>query len=263
MSNFIHQLRLKENLSQEDVASAIGMSRQTFAQKEQNIDEFTLAELGKLSLFFELSVYDLITANQVQEPEIILEKASSPPEICTKMRDDRPQITVDPSRVEKFKQALLYILSKIGAKPNVGETVLYKLLYFIDFDYYELYEEQILGATYIKNHHGPTPIEMKKIIEQMVKDKQIEVCETKYFRHKQKKYLPLVEPNLSRFSAIELQHIDHELERLANKNAKSLSDFSHKDLPWIMTELGKPIGYEDVFYRTAITSVRVYEEEDD
>jgi len=31
-------------------------------------------------------------------------------------------------------------------------TVLYKILYFIDFDYYEKYEEQLMGALYIKNN---------------------------------------------------------------------------------------------------------------
>ena len=44
-------------------------------------------------------------------------------------------------------------------------TVLYKLLYFIDFDYYEKFEEQLVGATYIKNHFGPTPVEFKKIVD--------------------------------------------------------------------------------------------------
>ena len=71
---------------------------------------------------------------------------------------------VKPENLKKFKEVLLYILSKVGSKPNVGETVLYKLLYFIDFDYYEKFEEQFIGATYIKNHYGPTPIEFKKIV---------------------------------------------------------------------------------------------------
>ncbi len=46
----------------------------------------------------------------------------------------------------KFKEVLLYILGKVGSLPNVGETVIYKLLYFIDFDYFEMYEEQLIGS---------------------------------------------------------------------------------------------------------------------
>jgi hypothetical protein len=54
------------------------------------------------------------------------------------------RISVPAENVEKFKQALLYITQKIGALPNVGQTVLYKILYFCDFDYYEKFEEQLI-----------------------------------------------------------------------------------------------------------------------
>ena len=39
---------------------------------------------------------------------------------------------------KKLKNVILYILEKCAGKPNVGETVLYKLLYFIDFDNFEI-----------------------------------------------------------------------------------------------------------------------------
>ena len=61
------------------------------------------------------------------------------------MRISEPQLNV-----QKFRQVLLYILNKIGEKPNVDETVICNLLYFIDFDYYEKYEEHLIGATYEK-----------------------------------------------------------------------------------------------------------------
>ena len=60
-------------------------------------------------------------------------------------------------------------------------TVLYKLLYFIDFDYYEKFEEQLVGATYIKNHFGPTPVEFKKIVESMESKGELETVKSKYF----------------------------------------------------------------------------------
>ena len=40
-----------------------------------------------------------------------------------------------------------------------------------------------------------------------------------------------------------------------------LSDYSHKDVPWVGTEDGKIISYESVFYRTPETSVRIYGED--
>lgn len=90
-----------------------------------------------------------------------------------KKKSPRIRINIPQKNIGKFKEVLLYILNKIGSKPNIGETVIYKLLYFIDFNYYEKYEEQLIGATYIKNHHGPTPKEFKKVINEMIKKGEI------------------------------------------------------------------------------------------
>lgn len=139
--------------------------------------------------------------------------------------------------------------------------MLYKILYFCDFDYYEKYEEQLIGATYIKNHFGPTPREFSAIVEDMIKNGEIEEVKTKFFNKNQRKYFPVINPDLSIFTGRELQHIEEEIRRLGHKTAKELSDFSHQDVPWITADIGEDISYESVFYRTQKTSVRTYEED--
>ena len=67
------------------------------------------------------------------------------------------RISVPQENIEKFKQVLLYVLQKVGTKPNFDQTVLCHLLYFIDFDYYELYEAQLMGLKYIKSSLGAVP----------------------------------------------------------------------------------------------------------
>jgi len=175
----------------------------------------------------------------------------------------KPQIRINvPARnLETFKEVLLYILGKVGSKPNIGETVLYKLLYFIDFDYYEKYEEQLIGATYIKNKHGPTPVEFQKIVEKMIKEKEIEKVKSTYFTFPQTKYLPLRKPNLSKLKANEMELIEDVLCRLSDMNAVQISEYSHNDVPWLTTESGKEIEYESVFYRIAPYSVRDYSDD--
>ena len=153
---------------------------------------------------------------------------------------------------------MLYILNKVGSKPNIGETVIYKLLYFIDFDFYEKYEEQMIGATYIKNHYGPTPVEFKKIVGQMT-DKEIDRVKSSYFNFPQTKYLPLRKPDLTKLKASEVEIIDSVLSKLSDMNAGQISDYSHNDVPWLTTEEGEIIEYEAVFYRTAPYSVRDYD----
>ena len=251
MNNFIKRLREKNGYNQDKVAEALGISRQTYSLIENGKSEITYSQIEKLSNFFGISKTDLINQNErkieinVIEDNTIQEKSD--------IRIDIPQ-----KNINKFKQILLYILSKIGAKPNVGQIVLYKILYFIDFDFYEKYEEQLMGITYIKNHFGPTPIEFKKVIEEMKKDKDLEEVKSKYFNHEQIKYLPLKDYNLKDLSAIEIQHVDYELERLSDKNATELSELSHKDVPWIIAKDQEEIKYESVFYRTEDTSVRNY-----
>ena len=173
------------------------------------------------------------------------------------------RISVPQKNLQKFKEVLLYVLSKVGGKPNIGEAVVYKLLYFIDFDFYEKFEEQLVGATYIKNHYGPTPIEFKTIVDDMIKNGEVVKVEGKYFNYPQRKYLPIREPDLTKLKdARELRHIDEVIARLGDKNATELSEYSHEDTPWLIAKENQPLDYEAVFYRTPKTSVRNYDEQD-
>lgn len=173
----------------------------------------------------------------------------------------RPIAQQPPFNRQKFKEVLLYILHEVGSRPNVGETVLHKLLYFIDFDYYEKYEEPLMGGRYIKNHHGPTSVDLKSVIAEMEQQGEIEPIKSAYFKYKQKKYLPLRKPDLSSLSAQEIAHIDEVLSRLANKNAKEIEEYSHGDIPWQIAEQKEELLYESVFYRDERYSVRNYDDE--
>ena len=172
---------------------------------------------------------------------------------------DSIRIHIPQKHLDKFKQVFLYVLQKVGAKPNVGETVLYKLLYFIDFDFYEKYEAQLMGLTYMKNTHGPTPREFKVVVDEMVHDGLVDKAGSKHFTYTQKKYLPVVKPDLQLLSAAELEMIDSVLDRYSDHSATQLSRLSHEDTPWQMAEDKADIEYEYAFYRSARFSVRDYE----
>lgn len=118
-----------------------------------------------------------------------------------------------------------------------------------------------MGATYIKNHHGPTPVEFKDIITAMKKNGDLEEVQSKYFTYTQKKYLPRKRPDLTVLSGREIEHIDEVLARLSDKNAKELSDYSHQDIPWLTRNYGERMSYESVFYRDDKYSVRTYDDD--
>ena len=250
----IKELREQNEFSQEYLAKKLGVSRPTYMQIEKGERELTISEAKKLADVFGLSLESFLDGSIASPQKVTLEADTK----SEKENDIR--IIMPHANVKKFKEVLLYVLGKVGAKPNIGETALYKLLYFIDFDYYEKFEEQLLGATYIKNHFGPTPIEFKKIVENLESKGELETIKSKYFQHEQTKYLPRRSSDISVLNAQEIKHIDEVLERLADKSATELSEYSHKDVPWLGTEDGKIINYESVFYRTPETSVRIYGE---
>lgn len=247
----IKQLRKQAGVSQEMVADAIGMARATYASLEASRRPPNLDEIHKLAEYYEVSTTGLISndAGVVNEPEVTYERSQEVSDILPREID--PKV-----KPEKMREVLLYILNKVGAKPNVGETVLYKILYFIDMDYYEKHGRSITGLTYIHNTFGPSPVnDFRAVVDDMRKHDELDIVETKFFNNKQKKYLPQVTPALHVLTASEIKHIDEELVRLGDKTAKELSDLSHKDTPWITTPQGKPIDYRGVFYRTSATAV--------
>lgn len=254
-SKFIQRLREERGFTQEFLASKLSISRPTYIQIERGERDLTVTEAQKLADVFGITLKDLL-ARKTPKHEVVIERSKKVMSGTTGLK-----IRIVEKNLEKFKQVLLYILEKVGGKPNVGETVLHKLLYFTDFDYYEKFEENLMGATYIKNHHGPTSIELGTVIEDMEKNGELEAVKSQYFKYEQKKYLPRKHPNLNVLSAREVEHIDDVLARLSDKNAKEIENYSHEDIPWKSAEDGRPLSYESVFYRDEKYSVRNYDDE--
>ena len=232
----LKQIRKQYNLTQEELARRLGISRFTLIKVEQGKRKATYQEKQKLQEIFGF-LDDIDAGNK------------------TDIRINIPQ-----KNINKFKEVLLYILQKVGAKPNIGLTVLYKLLYFIDFDYYEKYETQLMGLAYIKNHHGPTPRQFVKVVKEMKENSELEEVKSEYFQFDQRKYLPLREPHLDLFKPTEIQVIDRVLAKLGDMNAKEISEYVHGDIPWLVVESNQNIDYEYALYREKPYSVRQYDE---
>ncbi|PIX36311.1 MAG: XRE family transcriptional regulator [Bacteroidetes bacterium CG_4_8_14_3_um_filter_31_14] len=251
----ITELRKMKGLSQEDLAKSIKMSRPSLAQIELGNRSVDVLELQMLSMVLCFSLDDFMSKNFSVNQDV-----EGMVEAKTKKSDER--ISVPTLKVNKFKNVLLYILERCAGKPNVGETVLYKLLYFSDFNYYELYEEHLTGAKYRKLPYGPVPQKIDTIIGQMMESGQIKRIKTEYFDTMQTRYIPLVKADLTTLGASEKEVIDKVIEQMSDWSATAISNYSHKDLPWEVTDEGKDISYELAFYREQPYSVRVYNEKE-
>lgn len=253
----IKKLRLKFDFSQDYLAKKIGLSRPTYMQMEKGERDITITEAQMLAEIFGMTLMDFLSDTTLLEKEVVLETERNK----EKKSENEIRISVPIKNQKKFKTVLAYILKKVGGKPNIGMTAIYKLLYFIDFDYYEKFEEQLMGAVYIKNYYGPTPIMFTKIVEEMKAKNEIEEVKSKFYNREQRKYFlnPEYEIDLTQLSAQEIKHIDWELRRLADKTAKELSELSHEDMPWRVAKIGEQVQYNGVFYRDEKLSVREYD----
>lgn len=238
MSTWIQTKRKLAGISQGEVARILGISRPTYIKLEKGESKPSEEQVALLASIFNISNETL----KKESSKLIGDFEVKPRQIPNE-------------NIERFKQTLLYIVSKVGGRPNIGQTAIYKLLYFIDFDYYEKYQKYLIGAKYIKNTHGPTPISFAKISRDLEESGQLVEVRSKYFGFDQTKYMATSEPSVSLLTAQELKHIDDELIRLASKTAKELSDLSHKDTPWKVAKDRGELNYRHVFYRPDETSV--------
>ena len=129
----IQELRARAGVSQADAAQGIGIARATYASIETGRRSLNIEVAQQISKYYGIKIEDLINGDiglddSVHEPAVEYKQVECHiDEIVA--HDITPEF-----KPEKLRQVMLYILSKVGAKPNVGETVLYKLLYFIDFN---------------------------------------------------------------------------------------------------------------------------------
>ena len=136
----IAALRKHNGLSQEELAKNLNISRSSLTQIELGNRSVDVFELQKLSWTLKFSLDDFMSDDfTVSEDAVVY--------AIDRSKKSKERISTPKLQVDKFKNILLYILSQCAGKPNVGETVLYKLLYFSDFNYYELYEDHLAVAT--------------------------------------------------------------------------------------------------------------------
>lgn len=249
----VADLRKRKGYSQEELAKLVHISRSSLTQIELGNRSVDILELQQMSVALGFSMDDFMSTNfSIKEEEEFQEEIS---------KEVEERISVPTFHIEKFKNVLLYILERCAGKPNVGETVLYKLLYFSDFNYYELYEEHLTGAKYRKLPYGPVPQKLDSIINKMIDQHQLKRIKTEYHGYPQTRFLPLEKADLRKLKASEKEVIDRVIEQMSDWSASAVSNYSHKDIPWQASKEGEEINYELVFYREAPFSVRNYEDE--
>lgn len=252
----ISEFRQFKEFSQEELANQIELSRSSLAQIELGNRKLNVIEFQRIAHVLGFSL-DNFLSQDFNIKEVSSGAGQGPLE-----GDDNYRVSEPVLDIRKFSNVLLYILEKCAGKPNVGETLIYKMLYFSDFNYYELYEEHLTGAKYHKLPYGPVPQDVQAIIHKMInEDKSIQRIKTDYHNYKQTRYIPLKKAALQELKASETETLDRVIEQFSDWSATAISEYSHKDIPWLVSKEGEEINYELALYREAPYSVRTYDEE--
>lgn len=151
---------------------------------------------------------------------------------------------------KKYQDTIAYLCHKLGGEVR-GKKKLAKLLYFIDFDFYEKNQKLITGDVYRALPMGPFPTALEDITAEMATKKILAIEQTEGSAG----YLPteiyrsLVDSESSALNEEEKKMIDRVVVRYGHLNGKQLEELSHAEAPYVATELRKDIAYELAFYR--------------
>lgn len=214
----IKELRIKSNLSQEQVANAIGVSRPTYTGMESGKQKLDIDEAKKLANLYSIGVDDLLSG---RIPDI-----------------------------EKYKHMILsYLRMHLTSKKDgkVTKTKLAKLLYLADFAWFYEHSKSMSGMQYRKITYGPVPDtffravdeleEMGKIVIERKSDDgrdMILISEADSNRNEKIQTLSMDEKNLLKGIASKWQ----------NKKTNEIVNFTHNQLPYFLCRDNELIPYE-------------------
>lgn len=234
LGNKIKALREFEGMSQESLAQKVGLSRVAISQIEQGNRNVDFLELAKIAQIFKLKTDYFLIEDELPSIES--------PSLLKKVNN---------FDADKLKNVILYILEKCAGKPNVGETVLYKLLYFIDFNNFEINNKSVSGLDYIHLQYGPVPVagQYLPVIEKMKSSQELKIIIQDYFGLRIKRYINLVNHDINSLSPKERKVIDDVISSLSDMSASQIEEYSHGDAPWQLTANKELVPYNLVFER--------------
>jgi len=213
----IKEFRIKNKLSQEQVAQAISVSRPTYSSIEAGKQTLNTEEVQKLASLYGISVDDLLSGNI--------------PDIA------------------KYKQMILTYL-RMGISPDgkIPKTKLAKLLYLADFAWFYDHTESMSGMHYRKIAHGPVPDSFFRALDELEEAGKIEI-ERKHDEAKDRNIILISETDSNRNEKITtLQPEEVKLmkkigTKWKSKKTQEIVNFTHNQIPYSLCRMEEIIPY--------------------
>lgn len=146
-----------------------------------------------------------------------------------------------PMRLTKLREMMLYF----AELPDMYETKLNKLLFYSDFGHFKFHGASISGSPYLAFPHGPVAQHYVWIEADLEEGSDLTVDEVFFSNGGSGTVLKAGRlPDLTVFSAEELDTMRHVANTLGRKTSRQLRDQSHDERAWKETATGEMINYE-------------------
>jgi len=150
---------------------------------------------------------------------------------------------------KKYKNAVLFFANRIQ-NGTLGKLKMMKLLYFLDFDFFEKYGKPVTGDEYLRFDNGPVPRLAEKILKGM-NGKEIKISNKKVADglRDQQHIEALCPYDMNIFSREELMMLEEIAGKWEKFSGTEMKNASHGEAPWIATEPDGIIDYNLAYYR--------------
>lgn len=125
-----------------------------------------------------------------------------------------------------------------------------KLLYYLDFDFFEKYGRSVTGDEYLRFDNGPVPRMGEKIIKEM-DGKEIKITKREIGNgyNDQLHIEALADFDMNVFGKEELMMLEEIACKWEKFTGSEIKNASHGEAPWIATKPDDVIDYNLVYYR--------------
>ncbi len=210
----LKKLRIEKNLSQQEIAERLNISRTSYIAFEQGKRELSLDEANKLADFYGISVADLAGGTM--------------------------------PNIEKYKQMLFAFLRTDASRDGkIPKTKLAKLLYLADFAWYYEHLASMSGMQYRKIQYGPVPDLYFRIVDELYEDGKLTIdTETVDGAMLISQSASGAREPINMLTTEEQGLISTIAKKWKKNRTQEIVDFAHNQLPYKICSDGEIIPYE-------------------
>ena len=230
MRSVVKEIRKELSIQQKDLAARLEITRQTLTKYEAEPEAIPIPVIKKMAVILGIDYATIIDNKRYDREE---EKTETAEEDATQPGN---LVTTSEDVCDKFHQVFLYILSKIGAEVGIGKGTLCRMLYFMEYDWYQETGRDLLFIQFIRDQFGPYPLAFDNMIDRMEKLHLLESFISKSFHHDGTKYIPVKAPRLSALTSAECAFLDKEIGKYHSLSIEDYEPLLAANEPYSITE---------------------------